>query len=346
MLRAEDGEALATVPLPDRDISAWLVFDKIANRPIVLTTEKLHLIAPASDRLEIEWSGDQFAEAPLHLTSISEDGRFLVSYSGYTFSYDQTLPTDRANSFTTFDLQTKTFRLLSLKARVLPAANVVLFHAPTNTMFVPYSATIKIKIKGKLITAKGCSCGTNFADFLHLGADGSLAPATRLQLPDDGANPTLISASNSMALSPSGALGFVSTVNKKIFSFDTMTGEIVNEETVPDNLTYLYYLTSHQSLLYANGTNKFVMLDAQVAPVINAVRVKKDSTLISGFNFLSGLKVTLNGEEVPTANRSAQNPGREIILPLGRKDLPPTQELRIEVTNRDGLISKPFVIKP
>jgi hypothetical protein len=186
-------------------------------------------------------------------------------------------------------------------------------------------------------------------DILKLSATGDIMHAAQAELAPNISEPDAggpISPYNNVALSQSGAMGFISSLaNKRVFSFDTTTGEIVNEIAVPDALTYIYRPGNLEVLVYASNTNKLVVLDITASPVITDVQTKRNQTIIKGVNFLFGARVQINGEDLGVIDHNPNDPGREIIINRGKKFFPAGQDIHVMVINRDGLTSNAFTFR-
>ena len=345
VLRIDDGALLASTDLPDRNTQALVLFDKVAKRPIVQTDEYIHVFAPEAEGFQIEWTGDASTGfRRMSRAAISQDGQFIFGYAGSSIYLAPPLIT---NDFVALNLRSKEFHASAFKNKVGPSANVVTFHLPTGRMFVPYSNKVKIKKNGFTIVGRG----SNSMDILRLDAIGAISQESQVDLPagtSEGNTVNMITPFNNVALSQSGAIGFISSLDKRIFSFDTLTGEIVNDISVPVPyfLTYIYRPEQLDVLVCANGTNKLVVLDMNSGPFVTGVKVKSSRTIITGANFLFGARVQVNGEDLGIANRTPNDPGREIVVDLGNKTLPRDQDITIVVVNRDGLSSKPFTFRP
>lgn len=112
-----------------------------------------------------------------------------------------------------------------------------------------------------------------------------------------------------MAVSPSGALGIVSTYSMRLISFDTLTGEIVNDQPlVSENRTAIYYSSEIGKLTYGSG-NKLVFEDVAIGPIISAIEVSKKQTTIRGTNFLFGAQVSIDGEDLALSTAIPTIPG-------------------------------------
>jgi hypothetical protein len=160
---------------------------------------------------------------------------------------------------------------------------------------------------------------------------------------DQGKN--VIGPFNNAAMSPSGAIGFVSTHSLRLLSFDTLTGEIVNDvPLISENRTFISYSNQAGLLLYSSG-NKLVLEDVSIGPIISDAQVKGQQTIVKGANFLAGARVEINGLDLGVVNRNPENPGREIILDKGKRDFPAGQPFNVVVVNRDGLRSKAFTFQ-
>jgi hypothetical protein len=340
MLRMDDGELLASTDLPDRNTQALLLFDKVAKRPIVQTDEYIHVFVPEAEGFQIEWTGDvSTGFMPMSRAAISQDGRFMCGYASSSIYLD---PPFSTNDFLTLNLNSKEFHAFAFRSRLVPSASAVTFHLPTGRILVPYSNKVKIKKNGFTIV----NTGSNLMDILQLDSNGAITQGAQVELPPSTTNSNaanLITPYNNVALSQSGAIGFISSLDKRIFSFDTLTGEIVNDTSVPVPyfLTYIYRPEELDVLVCANGTNKLMVLDINSGPVVTGVQVKSSRTIIKGANFLFGTRVQVNGEDLGIANRNPDNPGHKITIDRGRKDYPEGQQFSVVVTNRDGLRSSP-----
>lgn len=342
MLDTGNGTVLATVALPDQDDQAHLLFDSVAKRPIMGTFEYIHVFAPEAQGFQMEWSGEvSDGYHGMASVTVSEDGRFLFGYVSSSIYLD---PAKTTNDFMALDLQSKKLYLSSFESKIAPAANCLSFDPHNRTIFVPYSVKVKVKKNGFTIVGSG----SNLMDIMELSANGDITQAAKVEVPPENSesNSRPISPFNNVALSQSGALGFVSSLkNKRIFSFDTSTGEIVNEISVPDELSYIYRPGDLDVLVYANGTNKLVVVDIATAPIVTDVQVKRGRTIIKGANFLFGARVQINGEDLGIVDRNPDAPGHEIIINRGKKDFPSGQDINIVVINRDGLRSNTFIFR-
>ncbi|HXG67778.1 MAG TPA: hypothetical protein VNO70_21940 [Blastocatellia bacterium] len=340
LLNATTGESIDTVDLPKATPVGDLFHDPVRNRLLATTAGDVYIFSPASAPFFLE-STIKFSEASLFLSGLSRDGRFLVAYGGYILPTGESTPTG-SNSYYSFDLDAGTFRELLLKGKYAPAVTGLTFDHDSDTLFVPYAAKI---IKESDDTFKFVFRGSRQIDAIKLQADGSLNRIMDVKLPkrSPGSQETnLIGGANRVVLSPTGAIGFIPTSRGRLFSFDTLTGEIVNDQSLnTDKVLYVKIIVPTGQLLFNDG--RLVFVDIETKPVITGVAVRKKRTVIKGANFLSGARVTVNGEDMGVVERSPENPGREMILNRGSKSLP-AGPLTFVVVNRDGLSSTPFLV--
>ena len=121
-----------------------------------------------------------------------------------------------------------------------------------------------------------------------------------------------------------------------MFSFDTLTGEIVNNQLIdPTQLSYIHFL-EHFNAVVCVTSKGITIVDVSAGPVITDVEISKRHTIIKGANLLSGARVEVNGEDLGIADRNPDNPGHEIILDRGKKHFLPGQPVNLIVINRDG----------
>jgi len=338
LIRVKDGMTLATASLPDISPFGGILFDKTHKRAIALTEQSVYVLTSRGNSLEVE-SRIVAPEPSFNIgLGVSRNGRYVVAYSGYDLF-------NRNNTFYSYDLELKTARELSIKEEYFPESNLMTFYRRTNTLFVPLSGVINIADSN---TADPL-VGSRRANIITIATDGVLLQAANVELPEHspGARgPNAITGFNNIEISASGALGFVSSHNGRLFAFDTLTGEIVNDEPMDFNgLRYIQLLKSHNLLIADNARNKLVITDVSTGPVITSVLVKGNRTIIKGKNFLAGARVQINGEDLGIANRALSKPGRRITIPRGENDFPQGQEFSVVVVNRDGLSSQPFTFK-
>jgi hypothetical protein len=271
--------------------------------------------------------------------AISQNGRFLIAYTGYD-------PGNGSNGFVSYDMDLSTTRVLNIDDGFFPASGGLLpFHRPTGTLLVPLSGRWTEE-DGK-VTLSFTHSRKSYV--IALASDGSLQHTVDAVLPrrspgsDQGKN--VIGPFNNAAMSPSGAIGFVSTHSLRLLSFDTLTGEIVNDvPLISENRTFISYSNQAGLLLYSSG-NKLVLEDVSVGPVISNAQVTKQQTIITGANFLAGARVEINGAEMGVIIRNPDDPGHQIILDKRKRDFPAGQPFNVVVVNRDGLRSKAFTFQ-
>ena len=334
-IRAEDGVLLATVQLDAVDIEAGLTFNPVLKRLIVKTglTNFFHVFRPEPD-FAVDW----MVRAPIDFGLlkrgfISGDGQFFIGYGGFGGSTDGG---SLGNHFLTLDLITRELHTVLLEGRLAPSGVALTFAPSLATLIVPYSSTVKVRKNG----LSGCACGTQVVDWLSLGSDGALTHQFTTKLAGDQ---QIIGPLNNAALSRTSAIAFLATDTKRLVAVDTLTGEVVSDQQVGD-VFFIYRIGNTDTFLTTNGTNVLRLLDLNTGPSISGVTIKKRRLIIEGENFLAGARVQINGQDIGIATRSSDNPGREIILDRGKKDLPEGQDVIVTVINRDGLRSKPFTV--
>lgn len=337
-IRAEDGVVLRTVQLEDLDIEAGLTFDPVLKRLIVKTglTNFFHVFKPEPD-FAVDWRAEAPGEfTPMKRGFLSADGRFLIGYGGYGFGGQGVA--GNVNNFLTVDLVGHEFHTLSLGGKLLPSGVALTFAPSLASLIVPYSSKVKVTKDG----LRGCACGSQVADWLALGPDGTLTRAFTTQLAGDQ---QIIGPLNNAALSKTSAIAFLATMTKRLVAVDTLTGEVVSDQEVGD-VFFIYRIGDTDTFLTTNGTNVLNLLELDTGPSIHSVTVKKHKIIIEGERFLLGARVQINGVDQVEATRNPSSPGREITLSVGRKDLPAGQDITLVVTNRDGLSSAPFIVTP
>jgi hypothetical protein len=332
-IRAEDGAVLGTIQLEDSDIEAGLTFNPVLRRLIVTTGLFFHVLKPEPD-FAVDWTlRVPGGVAGVHPSFVSMGGRFLIGYGGYCvgcFGHN-------ANNFLTLDMESREFRILSLKSRILPSGIALTFAPSIAALIVPYSSTVKVKER----KIKGCACGTQVADWLTLGQDGTLSRLFTTQLVGDQ---QVIGPLNNAAFSRTSAIAFLATMTNRLVAIDTFTGEVISDQDV-GSVFFIYRIGDTDTFLTTNGTNVLNIFDLDTGPSIDSVTIKKRKLVIHGKNLLFGARVIINGEDLGVADRNPDAPGREIIVGRGKKDFPAGQDINVVVINRDGLSSKPFTFQ-
>ncbi len=329
VLRAEDGVETGTIFNSEGAFALSIIFDSTQKRAIAILDGTVYLLTPENEELKVATTikPTNPIQGLARIMGISKDGKYLVAYSGYSTDTNSGLLT---NVYLSYNLNSKEIRILHLTEESYPGGNLLTFHQPTDTLFAPLYISRQ-------------------ADVISMNIDGSLLNTAALKLPKRSAdNPNLNTIrENNIAISATGTFGFLALNNGRLFRFDTLTGEIVGDEPIEENRFHFIHLLEPPGLLvYRIGLNKLVFVDISTGPVITSVKIKKKTTILSGMNFLSGLKVKVNGVEVENVERSLDQPGRQIIINQGRKNFPEGLDIVLTVENRDGLISKPFTIKP
>jgi hypothetical protein len=353
LLSALDGVELDTTDLLDAGITGkksfdgWVYFDNERNRAIVMAGRLMHVFAPGSDSLEIETGIDA---KKLHVSdligkAISKDGRFVVGLSGYKVG-DSTAGGGRI-MLVSFDLDLKTASAFTINTRFTSDANPWTFHRPTDTLLVPLSLTFKRNEEDQVREVRGKS---RHSIILTFNANGTLGKAAVARMPKrspDSSERNIVGAFSSIGISATGALGLLSSENGRVFAFDTQSGEIVNDLAVKPSggLSSIQLLDPPGVIVFSRGRNKLVFVDSSTGPIIDSIEVLSDRTIIKGANFLSGVRVRIDGVEDLTARRSLEAPGRKITITRGKRDFPRGQEFTVIVTNRDGVASKPITFE-
>ena len=348
LLRAEDGAILATTDLLDFGItgetsfSGWLLFDDARNRAIAMAGRLVHVFAPGSDSLEIETSIDakHLNVSDLVGKALSKDGRFVVGLYGYQVG-DSTTGGGQM-MLVSFDLDLKTARAFTIDTRFTTDANPWTFHRPTDTLLVPLSLTFKRSNENRIREVLGTS---RRSIILTFSADGTLIKTSTTKIPKrspDSDEPNIVGPSSSIGVSATGAVGLLSLENGRVFAFDSLSGEIVNDLAVKRNggLSSIQLLDPPGVIVFSRSGTKLVFVDVSTGPIIDAIEVLSTRTIIKGGNFLSGARVQIDGVDV-NARRNAEDPGREIIIKRGKRDFPRGQDFTVVVINRDGVASKP-----
>lgn len=329
VLRADDGEMLGRSDLSDGGnfSSVWL--DSVRQRLIAVTGSSVYLLGLGTDNLAIEGrvrSPAGFSDA----IGISEDGRFLLA-SGSNNGAD--------NLFLSFNLDLETTSTLVITEGFAPYAQNFAFHRASGTLLAPLSLAV---------ANDATKDGSRTVNIVTLKGDGTLLHQADAVIPKRSDGKLNLIEDNNAAISASGALGFVSADTDRVFAFDTLTGDIVNELRLSPNLQNLQnfiQVLDPPGLVVSSNGNAIVLTPLSVKPVITGMLVTKKQTIIQGANFLSGARVSIDGVDVVSAQRNPENPGHEIILPVGKSHFSKGQEFSVVVNNRDGLSSLPFAFR-
>ncbi len=341
LLDSTTGEALSRLNLPGNDSGLSVLFNKVRNQAIALSGNYLYAIKPDEDRLEIDFA----IQPSLNLVGgggqfISHNGRFLVTYGG--FSLDN--PPNTKTYYASYDLESKSAQEFFVAGKFAALSQNLTAHKNSDSLFVP----LQVRVKNTEKVFKLISSGSRLTDIITLSANGALSRTSTIEIPEQSADDSslnLIYFVNNIVISKSGVMGFVAAGNGRIFTFDTLTGEIVNDQKVANRLFYISLIESQGLIACTNGSNKLILADVSTTPIISSIQVKKKQTIIKGANFLSGAKLKINGVDIGIANRNPEKPGNEITLERGKKDFPAEQEFTFIITNRDDKESKPFTYK-
>jgi hypothetical protein len=213
---------------------------------------------------------------------------------------------------------------------------------------MPYFGIVKVlKQTPKVIEAIAKSKYTRLVDLISLSPDGALTRTIRVTLPRRSPGSDTDNLINPASqISKSGTIAIVPTLSKRLFFIDTLTGDILNDEPVDFAFSDLRLLEDEGRLILGSQVGKLTLIDVTIGPVIRNVEVKGKETIIRGINFLAGARVLLNGEDLGLADRDPDDPGREIIIRRGRKNLPADRDSTLSIINRDGLRSQTFSFRP
>ena len=344
LIRADDGVQLASAELSFESLFTSVFFDEANGRVLALADKTAFVFAPGFDRLELASTVNPAIASPDVVgQGISRDGRFLLGYSGYA---PNEVNPGGVNSYVAYDLDQKTAQQLDLPELLFPVSNGITFHQGKGLLLAPLTIELTFTAGDKL-SAKNVP--PREADIIALGADGSLTRVAQVKLPKrspDSAGSNALSSYCNIEVSATGALAFIPSGNGRLFTFDTSSGEIVRDVLInPNGLVSIKLLEPLNRLVASELTNRFLLLDMETAPVISGITVKRQRTIITGENFLNGAHVVLDGVDLGIANRSADNPGGEIVVGRGKKDLPRGQDFTFVIANPDGLRSKPFTFQ-
>jgi hypothetical protein len=340
LLRVDDGRIVTTADLSINEPSS-ILFNEVRNQPIILASGRVFMFSPGSDLLEVEAIIEPPGDEGLIVgQGFSQNGHFLIGYAGFRIGSAR----KGEDVYVSYDLELRTSSHLSVENDHFPVANGMIFHPATGIMFAPLSLKVRKAPGGVFVFIP---TGSRLTDVISLAADGSLARVLQVKIPNRSPRspvPNRVWAeTKSAAISTTGALGFLSSLNGYLFTFDTLTGEIINDELIDPKTIHSIHLLEHLGMLVtSNDTNKLLLVDVSTGPVVKIVEIKNGRTIIRGANFLSGARVEINGVDVDSANRNPDNPGREILIERGKKDFPRGQVFTVVVTNRDGLNSRPF----
>lgn len=341
LVRAEDGSMVDTFALSFTDTSGSLFFNEVRNQLIALSGGIAYVFTPASNRLEVESSIAADFDGGEGV-DMSQNGGFLIAHAGYS----PLTAKSGVNNYVVYDLELKKARTFLVNAKLFPFSNDLVFHRPTSTLFVPMKARLTQKRNGTISLVLG---GFRETDILNLTAEGALTLTAQVELPEFSPESSVMNGLfpfNNVVVSKTGALAFVASGNGRLFTIDTITGEIVNDELIDDKRLLSIHLVEPLNLLaFGTGTNKINLVGISTGPVVSSVSIKESRTIVSGKNFLTGTHIQINGVDLGLANRRADDPGHKIIINLGKKDFPRAQDFSVVVVNRDGLRSEPFTFR-
>jgi len=344
LIRAGDGLELASAELSFESLFTSVFFDEANGRVLALADKTAFVFAPGFDSLDLASTLNPAIASPVIVgLGVSRDGRFLLAYGGY--SPDGVNP-GGINSYVAYDVEQKTAQQLDLRESLFPVSNGITFHQGKGLLLAPLTVGLEF-------TAGGGPSAKNVApretDVIVLAADGSLTRVAQVKLPKrspDSTASNALSSNCSIEVSATGALAFIPSGNGRLFTIDTSNGEIVRDVLInPNGLVSIKLLEPLNRLVASDLTNRFLLLDIETTPVISGIAVKRQRTIITGENFLNGAHVVLDGVDLGIANRSAENPGGEIVVGLGKRDFPRGQDFTFVIVSPDGLRSKPFTFQ-
>jgi hypothetical protein len=342
LLETRTGAILSTHELPGIDLSlgkpagGMLVFDESHMRLIAVSLASAFVFRPGLERLDLDGTitaSDSLLT--LLIVGRSADGRFVLTDGGFR-------PTTGAEVFVTYDLCSMSSSEFDFPAKLFGISNDFVFNEQSGLLVVPPKLG---SVQGGTVLGVGSHREIRI---YRLGPDGSITLSVDFDIPKRSsatAAPNAIGLLSTVSLSSSGALGFVPTTSGSLLAFDTLTGDIVDEQVIGTNTSTSIQLLEAQGLLsFTNGTNSLSIIDISTGPAITSAKVRMASTTLIGAKFLFGARVKIDGVDVGEVTRDPNDPGRRIILNRGKRDFPPGQPFTITVVNRDGLISNSFVI--
>jgi hypothetical protein len=213
-------------------------------------------------------------------------------------------------------------------------------------VLVPLSLKFKRIGENQLRKVRGTS---RRSIILTFSADGTLAKTPVARMPKrspDSHQRNIVGSSSSIGISATGALGLLPSESGRVFAFDTSSGEIVDDLAVKPNggLSSIQLLDPPGVIVFSRGGDKLVFVDVSTGPIIDTIEVLRTGTIIKGANFLSGVRVQINGVDLSPVSRNPDDPGHEIEINRGKRDFPRGQEFTVVVINRDGASSKPITV--
>ncbi len=344
LIRADDGVEISSADLSFNSPDTSVFFDEANGRVLALADKTAFIFGPGFDTLDLASTLNPPIASPVVVgQGVSKDGRFLLAYGGY--APDEVNP-GGINSYVAYDLEQKAARELFLSESLFPVSNAITFHQGKGLLLAPLTIEFRFTAGGEPSAKKVMH---REIDVIALGADGSLTRVAQVRLPkrsSDSVSRNGLSAYCNIEVSATGALAFIPSGNGRLFTIDTSNGEIVRDVLVnPNGLVSVKLLEPLHRLVASDFTNRFLMLDLETAPVVSGIAVTSQRTIITGENFLNGAHVVLDGVDLGIANRSADNPGTEIIVDRGKKAFPRGQDFTFVVVNPDGLRSKPFTFQ-
>ncbi|HKV41571.1 MAG TPA: hypothetical protein VJX67_20370 [Blastocatellia bacterium] len=338
LLETASGAVLASIPLSKAAQSfRSLVFDSLLQRAVALVDGSAFVFKPEPDGLDldfvivsIETSGEPLGVTP--------DGRFIVAFAG---GRDNPV----GDSFLVYDLEAHQAKEFHLPAQFFstggslalsPDSGIIAATPTAGVRAQPGVVKVDIKPRRSVVIDR-------------LSPDGTITTALQVRVPDASVNsgPNRIPPFSRPALSRSGALCFVPSINGHLFSLDTLTGEIIDDRLIGSNAASNLQLIEDSGLLsFGTGKNEVLLAGVSTGPSISGVKVRRKTTVITGNNFLVSVRVQFNGVDVENPARDPTDPGHRISVSQGREALTPGQPLRIRIINRDGLTSNTFTVIP
>jgi hypothetical protein len=334
LIDSADGSVADTFQVPTTPLDSGpvhgLVFDVQSDRLVALVGASIYVfqdiadqvrlaakITPAADVVGVAW--------PIGVVG----GRFLASFGGGPMVGDYFFCTDLDAGPTTS---------LFIPGNREPYANLVSLDQPDNSILVPYSLILSTHADDLDIIN-----GTPRCDLLSISANGALVRSSRTVLPPGSTSaPNVFRLGDNATASRSGAMCFLAAWSGNMFTADAETGDVLNQMSLaPSPLQYLALDSATDQIVFGAGTSMGIF-EAPDHPTISSVDVKDSQTTIEGASFLSGATVTINGVSAPIVGTSPTHFGREIIVGLGKANLPKGQHFAVVVTNRDGLSSNSF----
>ena len=338
---------MSTCNLGTSLFEAQIFFEEARKRVVAFAGSQLWSINPANS-LQIDFTIDASSEHQSAVgLGLSADGRFAFGYQGFMPAGDGVNP-GLTNAYLIHDLETRTSQSFPVPGTYFPFVNGHYFDRDSGTLITPAAGRVRKKTQKALKISLG---RTRQVDIRRLTTEGSIIDRAVFVLPrsaDDSTNAFLPFFPGIVAVSESRQVAFVPSTSASLFTFDLVTGELLNEEPVMSRRPVSIALAEQANLVVVSDADdgSVRLIDVSTGPVVSSVRVTSKETRVRGINFMSDCRVEIDGEPVDSVRRDERTPGRSLILNLGKSDFPLGKTVSIVVTNRDGLKSSAFDFTP